>query len=184
VERSTDVSPPTIMPDLAARLARFRVPLGFVSSVAAIWFAQPTWRSIALGLTIAVAGEAVRLWAAGHLEKGREVTKSGPYRFIGHPLYLGSTLIGAGFAAASNSLVVAVIAVLYLGLTFGAAILSEEAGLRAKFGAEYVDYRAGRVSDTVRPFSLARAMRNREHRSVLGLAAVMILLALKAGLGL
>jgi protein-S-isoprenylcysteine O-methyltransferase Ste14 len=184
VERSTDVLPPTIMPDLAARLARFRVPLGFVSSIVAVWIARPTWRSIALGLLIAIAGEAVRVWAAGHLEKGREVTKSGPYRFTGHPLYLGSTLIGTGFAVASNSLVVAAIAVLYLGLTLGAAILSEEAGLRAKFGAEYVDYRAGRVSDAVRRFSLARAMRNREHRSVLGVAAVMILLALKTWLGL
>jgi protein-S-isoprenylcysteine O-methyltransferase Ste14 len=170
------------MPDLAARLARLRVPLGFVSSIVAIWLAHPTWRSIALGLLISTAGEAIRVWAAGHLEKGREVTKSGPYRFTGHPLYLGSTLIGIGFAVASNSLVVGAIAVVYLSLALGAAILSEEAGLRAKFGAEYVDYRAGRVIDAVRPFSLARAMRNREHRAVLGLAGIMILLALKAWL--
>jgi hypothetical protein len=54
--------------------------------------------------------------------------------------------------------------------------------LRAKFGDEYLDYRAGRVSDAVRRFSLARAVRNREHRAVLGLAGVMILLALKAWL--
>jgi protein-S-isoprenylcysteine O-methyltransferase Ste14 len=184
VERSTDALPPTMMPELAARLARIRVPLGFVSSVAAVWLAHPTWRSIMFGLLIAAAGEAIRIWAAGHLEKGREVTQSGPYRYTGHPLYLGSTLIGIGFAVAANSLVVAVIAVLYLSLTLGAAILSEEAGLRAKFGAEYEEYRAGRVRGAARPFSLARAMRNREHRAVLGLAAAMILLALKAWKGL
>jgi protein-S-isoprenylcysteine O-methyltransferase Ste14 len=184
VERSTDALPPNVMPDLAARLARYRVPLGFVSSLIAVWLAHPTWRSMATGLIVAAAGEGIRVWAAGHLEKGREVTKSGPYRFTGHPLYLGSTLMGAGFAVASNSVAVGVIAVLYLGLTLGAAILSEEAGLRAKFGAEYADYRAGRTSDAVRPFSLARAMRNREHRAVLGLAAAMILLALKAWKGL
>ena len=40
------------------------------------------------------AGEALRIWAAGHLEKGREVTASGPYRWTRHPLYLGSTIIG------------------------------------------------------------------------------------------
>ena len=170
------------MPDLAARLARVRVPLGFVSSVAAILLAHPTWRTVGIGLLIAAAGEAVRVWAAGHLEKGREVTKSGPYRFTGHPLYLGSTLIGAGFAVAANSAIVAVLAAAYLVLTLGAAIKSEEAGLRAKFGDEYLDYRAGRVSDAVRRFSLARAVRNREHRAVLGLAGVMILLALKAWL--
>jgi len=170
------------MPDLAARVARIRVPLGFVSSVAAILLAHPTWRTIGIGLLIAASGEAVRVWAAGHLEKGREVTKSGPYRLTGHPLYLGSTLIGAGFAVASNSGTVALIAVLYLGLTLGAAIRSEEAGLRAKFGDEYDAYRAGRVSDATRRFSLSRAIRNREQRAVLGLAGVMILLALKAWL--
>ena len=107
---------------------------------------------------------------------------SGPYRFTGHPLYLGSALIGIGFAVASNSLIVGVVAALYLGLTLSAAIRSEEAGLRAKFGSEYVDYRAGRVQDQLRPFSVARAVRNREHRAVAGLAGVVILLALKAWL--
>jgi len=184
VERSTDGLPQDPMPDLAARLARIRVPLGFASSVAAILLAHPTWRTIAIGLLIAAAGEALRVWAAGHLEKGREVTKSGPYRFTGHPLYLGSTLIGAGFAVASNSVAVAVLAVLYLGLTLGAAIRSEEAGLRAKFGDEYVAYRAGRASDAERRFSPSRAVRNREQRAVAGLAGVMILLALKVVLGL
>jgi protein-S-isoprenylcysteine O-methyltransferase Ste14 len=170
------------MPDLAARLARVRVPIGFIASIAALWLAHPTWNSIAAGLGFSAVGEATRVWAAGHLEKGREVTKSGPYRFIGHPLYLGSTLIGIGFAVASHSPMVGVIAALYLVLTLGAAIRSEEAGLRAKFGREYVDYRAGRVSDASRPFSLERAIRNREHRTVAGLAVVMILLALKAWL--
>jgi protein-S-isoprenylcysteine O-methyltransferase Ste14 len=172
------------MPDLAARLARARVPLGFASSLVAILLAHPTWRSVGIGMAVAAAGEAVRVWAAGHLEKGREVTSSGPYRFTGHPLYLGSTLIGIGFAVAADSAVVAVIAVLYLGLTLGAAIRSEEAALRAKFGAEYAEYRAGHAdaSRAARRFSLARALRNREHRAVAGLTGVMILLAIKAWL--
>lgn len=167
---------------MAARVARVRVPLGFIASAAALWLAHPTWISIACGAALAGIGEAVRVWAAGHLEKGREVTMSGPYRLTGHPLYLGSTLIGIGFAMASNSLVVGVMAVLYLGLTLGAAIRSEEAGLRAKFGREYADYREGRASDAVRRFSLGRAVRNREYRAVAGLAGVVILLALKAWL--
>jgi protein-S-isoprenylcysteine O-methyltransferase Ste14 len=170
------------MPDLAARLARVRVPLGFVASAVAAWFARPTWGSIAAGLAVAVAGEAVRFWAAGHLEKGREVTTSGPYRLTGHPLYLGSAIIGVGVMVACRSLVVWAVGVSYLGLSLGAAIRSEEAGLRAKFGREYVDYREGRAGGAARPFSLSRAMRNREHRAVVGLGAAMILLALKAWL--
>ncbi len=170
------------MPEVYARLARVRVPIGFAASVAALVLARPTWMSMAWGLALAVAGEAVRFWAAGHLEKGREVTSSGPYRFTGHPLYLGSTLLGAGFAVASNSLIVGVMAGLYLVLTLGAAIHSEEAGLRAKFAREYGEYRAGRGAGQARRFSLERAIRNREHRAVAGVAGVMILLALKTWL--
>ena len=183
MEPSTDVlPPPSIMHDLAARLARVRVPVGFAASVIALLLAHPTRNSIVAGLGIAVVGEAIRVWAAGHLEKGREVTSSGPYRFTGHPLYVGSTLLGIGFAVASNTAIVGVVAALYLGLTLGAAVRSEEAGLRAKFGGQYDAYRAGRATDSGRAFSLTRAIRNGEHRTVAGVAGVMILLALKAWL--
>jgi protein-S-isoprenylcysteine O-methyltransferase Ste14 len=183
VPPSTDAwPPPSRMPDLLAPLARLRVPIGFAATIAALLLARPTWTSIGWGLVLAVAGETTRFWAAGHLEKGREVTSSGPYRFTGHPLYLGSTLLGAGFAVASNSWAVGVLAVLYLALTLGAAIRSEEAGLREKFGCEYEAYRAGRGAGQARRFSLKRAIRNREHRAVTGVAAVMILLALKTWL--
>ena len=80
------------------RIARLRVTLGFVCGVVALWLAQPTARSLAIGAIAALAGEAMRIWAAGHLEKGREVTSSGPYGFTRHPLYLGSKMIGVGLA--------------------------------------------------------------------------------------
>ena len=59
-------------------LARLRVPLGFVAAAVAFVFARPTQASLMLGLWIAVAGEVLRIWAAGHIEKGREITTSGP----------------------------------------------------------------------------------------------------------
>jgi protein-S-isoprenylcysteine O-methyltransferase Ste14 len=155
--------------------------LGFAAGAVALWLAHPSWRSLTFGFPVAAVGEALRIWAAGHLEKGREVTKSGPYRFTGHPLYLGSSMMAAGIAIACASVLVALLGAVYLGVTFVAAIRSEEAGLRAKFGREYDDYRAGRATDD-RAFSLARALRNREHRAILGLLVAMALLALKAAL--
>ena len=59
---------------------------------------------------------------------------SGPYRLTRHPLYLGSTIIGIGLAIASASVVVALLVVVYLGVTLSAAIATEEAHLTAKFG--------------------------------------------------
>ena len=66
-----------------------------------LWLARPTSRSLAIGGAMALVGEALRIWAAGHLEKGREVTRSGPYRLTRHPLYLGSAIIGVGVAIAA-----------------------------------------------------------------------------------
>ena len=107
-------------------VARFRVGLGFVSGIAVFWFATPTRMSIAAGLPIAIAGELIRIWAAGHLNKSREVTRSGPYRFVAHPLYLGSSLIGAGLAVGSGRLVVVGIVAAYLLVTLTAAIRNSD----------------------------------------------------------
>jgi protein-S-isoprenylcysteine O-methyltransferase Ste14 len=163
----------------AEALARRRVPTGFVAAVVALWLARPTPRTILIGAAIAVAGEAIRVWAAGHLEKGREVTTTGPYAFTRHPLYLGSTIIGAGVAVASGSLLVGALVVVYLGVTLTAAITTEEAHLTEKFGAVYPEYRNGRTSGAVRRFSAARAIRNREYRAVVGLVIAMAALAAK-----
>jgi hypothetical protein len=174
-----------MMGSLIITLARRRVPLGFLSSVAVLWLAQPTAVTLLAGSALAAAGEGLRIWAAGHLNKSREVTSSGPYRWFAHPLYVGSSIMGAGLAVAANSRVVALIIVIYLGTTIGAAIRSEEAFLRSRFGDGYDAYRrGGAVRDGAgagaRRFSLAQAIANREYRAVTGLAAALLLLLLKA----
>jgi protein-S-isoprenylcysteine O-methyltransferase Ste14 len=161
-------------------LARWRTRLGLVFGVAALWFAQPTPGSIAIGTAIAAVGEALRIWAAGHLHKSREVTASGPYRLFSHPLYVGSSLLGVGLAVASASLLVTVLIVVYLGATIAAAVRTEEAFLRQQFGGAYERYKEGLASAPARRFSLERAIANGEHRTVAGVGAVVLLLALKA----
>ncbi|MGH9255890.1 MAG: methyltransferase family protein [Vicinamibacterales bacterium] len=164
-------------------LARRRVPLGFAAAVVTLVLATPTWIAWGMGLGVALAGECIRIWAAGHLEKGREVTRSGPYRFTGHPLYVGSTVIAGGIAMAARSPVVAIMIAIYMGLTIAAAIRTEEAELRQAFGSRYEDYQASRDAPPRRRFSVARARRNREYRSIAGLAAGFALLALKMIVG-
>jgi protein-S-isoprenylcysteine O-methyltransferase Ste14 len=163
------------------RIARWRVPFGFVLGALALWFARPTPRSLQLGALVAVAGEAVRIWAAGHLEKGREVTTSGPYRLTRHPLYLGSTIMGAGLAIASASAFVAAMVLGYLVIALTAAMRTEESHLTEKFGGAYPAYREGRVDGARRRFSVERAVRNREYRAVIGLAIAFAVLWWKVG---
>jgi protein-S-isoprenylcysteine O-methyltransferase Ste14 len=164
------------------RIARWRVPAGFVTAALVLWLAQPTMYSLGIGAAIAGFGELLRIWAAGHVEKSREVTRSGPYRFTRHPLYVGSSVIGIGIAVACASAIVAAIVLGYLAVTIAAAIRAEEAHLREKFGPEYDAYARGEAEPVDRAFSVARAGRNREHQAVLGLIAALAVLALKAAL--
>lgn len=162
------------------KLARARVPLGFACGILVLWLAHPTQTTFAIGLPLALLGEALRVWAAGHLEKSREVTTSGPYRWMRHPLYVGSSVMGVGLAVAAGSVAVAALVILYLAFTIGAAVRTEEAYLRERFGGDYDAYRAGRLTGTVaRQFSLERALRNKEYRALIGVLVTIALLAAK-----
>jgi protein-S-isoprenylcysteine O-methyltransferase Ste14 len=160
-------------------LARYRVALGSVMALATLWLARPSPGSLAAGAAVAGVGAALRLWAAGHVEKSREVTSSGPYRYTRHPLYLGSTLVGIGVAVAAGHLWLGLAIVTYLAATLTAAMRAEEAHLREKFGDAYDAYAARRAPASTRAFSWERAWRNREHHALAGLLAGLSLLALK-----
>ena len=167
---------------MARLLARLRVPLGFVFGVVALVLARPTWTFIAAGAAIGLIGEGIRVWAAGHLEKSREVTKSGPYRFTRHPLYVGSSIMAAGLAIAVHSWIVATLIAVHMAVTITAAIRTEEAFLRERFGDEYDAYADDRAPAMERSFSIERAWRNREYRAMVGLAVAIGLLSLKAAM--
>lgn len=164
---------------ITALLARWRVSLGFVLAALVLWLAVPTRQSVIVGAVMAWCGEAIRLWAAGHLEKSTEVTRSGPYRLTRHPLYLGSSLIGVGLAIASNHLLLGALILAYLATTLTAAIRSEEAHLRDKFGDAYDAYAEQRAAPMDRAFSWTRAVRNREHHAIAGLLAGLVALTLR-----
>ena len=158
------------------RLAKLRVPLGFLAGAVALWLARPTSASIVIGGAIALPGELLRIWAAGHLTRWREVTRSGPYRFMRHPLYVGSSIMAAGFAVAAVHPGVAVLVAVYMIVTLTAAVRFEARELRQQFGADYAAYREGRAPEAARGFSFARVIANREYRAAAGLAIGLALL--------
>jgi protein-S-isoprenylcysteine O-methyltransferase Ste14 len=172
------------MADIAGFLVRRRVALGGAAVLTALVFGAPTWPRWAVGLAVALVGEGLRVWAAGHLEKNREVTMSGPYRYMRHPLYNGSALIAIGAMIAAHNFVVNMLALVYIMTTVPAAIRSEEAHLRSTFGDLYDRYTRAEAPGVERAFSVERAMRNKEYRAFLGVLAGFGLLALKIRLNL
>ena len=161
-------------------VARARVAAGFLVGAAAFWLARPTWISLAAGTPVAAAGALLRVWAAGHLRKGMEVTRSGPYRRMRHPLYWGSLLMGVGFAAAAAEPLAAGLVIAYLVVTLLAAARLEEATLREAFGKQFDEYARGAVRPSARRFSARRMVANGELRALAGFAAALCLLGLKA----
>ncbi len=118
---------------------RIRVPLGFAFAVLYFWLARPTWRSIALGAIVFVPGLLVRALASGHVQKNEALATSGPYAYTRNPLYLGSLLIGVGFAIAARSWWVGVVLVVMFFAIYLPVIRGEEAYLRQRF-PEFEEY--------------------------------------------
>ena len=161
-------------------IARVRVALGFAVAAVSFWLARPTWSFLAWGALIAAAGEALRVWAAGHLRKGQEVTHSGPYRLLRHPLYCGSLLIGLGFAVAAANTFVAVLVIGYLAITLFAAARLEDATLREAFGQDFDSYVQGTSVVSTRGFSGKQMVANGEIKALVGFISTLGILGLTA----
>jgi hypothetical protein len=95
-------------------------------------------------------------------------------------LYVGSSVLGVGLAVASASIVTTAIIAIYLAATITAAVRTEEAFLRRQFGDAYHRFKSGDAAGPSRRFSLARAIANGEHRTLAGIAVVVLLLVWKA----
>lgn len=108
--------------------------------------ARPDWTSVGCGLPLVALGEALRLWAAGHLYKTRELVTSGPYARVRHPLYLGTLLVGGGLMAMAGSWIALVLAPLGLLWFFAYYMPYKDAGegnrLTIKYGEHFRAYRA------------------------------------------
>ena len=161
-----------------AKIARrIRVPLGFVFAVLYFWLARPTWRFLAIGTAVIVPGLLIRALASGHVRKNEALATSGPYAYTRNPLYLGSLLMGVGFAVAARSWWVGVVLVAMFLMIYLPVIRDEEAFLRQKF-PEFEEYarRVPRMLPRIRPgsgdstggFSFDLYLKHREYNALLG----------------
>lgn len=172
-------------------------------AVALVAFGRSTRRSIALGLPLAFAGEALRCWAvgysgvttrAGHVTAPQLIT-AGPYAYVRNPLYIGNFATAVGFtlafAGALPSLGRAAVGFAGLGTmlaVYAVIVPLEEAYLRETFGAAFDAYVA--VVPRVVPRLPTNAPRNgrydptviarAETRTFLTFGAMLAALAVKA----
>ena len=182
---------------------RIRVPLGFVTAALylfELWLKPPHPAAIAWSLALVVPGLWLRGYASGYVKKNRELTQTGPYAYTRNPLYLGSILIAAGFAAALLSWPVACMLAAMFLIIYVPVIASEERFLRSTFpDFEAYCLRVPRLLPRLSAatpasaetevssgkFSLDLYLRHREYNAAIGAALLYLsLLFLRPALGL
>jgi protein-S-isoprenylcysteine O-methyltransferase Ste14 len=167
-------------------IQRLRVPLGFVVAAAVLYFATPTGTSILIGLPVALAGAVFRGMAAGVIKKDSQLATSGPYAWTRNPLYLGSSLLAAGFAVMSFDWISAVLLLLPSTFIYPGVIRNEEAHLTRLFGNSFRIYcsRIPRFLPRFRSFepsfSFKQYWANREYNTALGLLGALAVFVWKS----
>lgn len=73
----------------------------FCAAILVVARPHPVLAGVGLGLII--LGEALRIWACGHLRKNKDVITSGPFAHVKNPLYLGTLLIMTGLCLATSN---------------------------------------------------------------------------------
>ena len=122
-------------------------PIPFIFAL--LYFASPTWYTIAIGVTFIATGEFLRIWAVGYagastrartLGAARDLVTTGPYSYVRNPLYLGNFLLSFGVCLVAN--VYWLVAVLIVGYfaQYLPIIALEEAYLSESCGQVYQAY--------------------------------------------
>ncbi|MBW1729998.1 MAG: hypothetical protein JRH08_15885 [Deltaproteobacteria bacterium] len=123
--------------------------------------ARPNPYSVGVGAVLVAIGEAMRIWASGHLQRNVEITTSGPYAYLRDPLYFGRLflLVGLCVMGWGYDLILLLIG---LGIFFFQYMprkyRKEMARLERLFGEEYKRYAAATRSliPRLKPYPYAR----------------------------
>ncbi len=103
---------------------------------------KATLNSVMWGAVLLAAGIAIHLWAKGCLHQEKEVTKSGPYRFVRHPFYLGNAALDSAVAVMSGSEILMLFLPVWWMAVYLPVMRREEKDMTELFGEAYKNYAA------------------------------------------
>lgn len=193
-EPQTTTPPAATSASLSTRIRRkitwLRAPL---ATLAGFWLLSmirhpgPFWA----GAVIAIAGEALQLWATSHLHKDTRFTISGPYSHLRNPMYAGRFFLLLGFFVMTGNAWLIAGFVVAFALYAQSRVGREEARLRRIFAPHYDHYRSEvhRWLPSLKPYSRSENRRaswkqvvvNGEQSIAVGTIVVLMLAGLSAG---
>ena len=137
--------------DLRQKIFEMRgyTPIPFILLM--LVYAQPTPLSLVSGLSLALCGEAVRLWGVSIAGTETRTTGSvggthlfidGPFGYVRNPLYIGNMMMYVGVGIMANALMpyLAILAFGFFLLQYALIVTKEEEYLHTTFGDEYERY--------------------------------------------
>jgi len=110
-----------------------RQGIGVILVVVFAVLSQPTLYFFILGCLLVLDGLLIRLYASGFVYKNKELSISGPYAYVRHPLYTGNILILIGISFAAGSISALVISIIFFWFYYPAAIEYEDRKLKSLF---------------------------------------------------
>ena len=110
-----------------------RQGIGVILVVVFAVLSQPTLYFFIVGCLFVLDGLLIRLYASGFVYKNKELSTSGPYAYVRHPLYTGNILILIGISFAAGSISALVISIIFFWFYYPAAIEYEDRKLKSLF---------------------------------------------------
>ncbi len=140
ITRLTGMRNPIRLKNLNARF----LPLYLIGIVGLVLW-PPRTEGLVVALPLIGFGAALRGWGAGHLVKNAELTTTGPYAYLRHPLYLGTIMAATGFAIWAGGwrtlIVLALVWPWFAFHYFPRKERNESARLEAAYGDRFMHYR-------------------------------------------
>ena len=177
-------------------LNSLRVKAAWLFVVPFLLLSRPTTAALVSGAPLALAGLALRAWAAGTIRKDAQLATTGPYAHVRHPLYVGSFLLGLGVSLAGGYWSWSLAFVLVFVAAYMRLVRGESDRLSELFGEAYRDYAAHvpAVVPRISRYSAAgggveggfrwnRYFEHREWEAALGAASAYVVLWARVLLG-
>jgi uncharacterized membrane protein len=117
-----------------------RQAIGILLIAVYAYWADPRPELFWPGAVIATIGILFRLYASGFVMKNKELSTTGPYALVRHPLYTGNILMLLGFCLANGMWWSGVVGIGFLWFWYPTAIEYEDRKLNGIFGDAWSEW--------------------------------------------
>lgn len=127
------------LPFRRTKLRSYLVAGGFI--IGLLGFNQMSLLPFAVGAVFMALAAVVHVWAKGHLDKNKTLTRSGPYRWVRDPFHASNFFMDLGLCLIVNNWIFTLVIMTLWVLAYSYRLGEEHEMLVEIFGDEYLEYK-------------------------------------------